>query len=109
VERKVRFDYEGEIHRTCAAGRALAATQFAMWAEIAREGIGGGDVQRIIDLGCRVGRFSAWLRDLSGAPVVRVDRSARMLAEASADPAARGIATWSITCSSCVTTPRPRP
>ena len=89
-------------------GRALAATQFEMCAEIAREGIGGGDVRRVIDLGCGVGRFSAWLRDLSGAPVACVDRSARMLAEARADPAARGIAIWSVTCSSCVTTPRPR-
>lgn len=85
------FDYDqGDIHRTYASGRALAPEQISLWAAILGEELAGAEVRRVIDLGCGVGRFSAMLRSVFGAPVFGIDRSERMLAAAIANPAARG-------------------
>lgn len=87
----IRFDYdEGEIHRRYASGRALNAAQRRLWTQVMREAAGSGAPARVLDIGCGVGRFSSLLHEALGAPVVGIDRSARMLAVAAADPAARG-------------------
>ena len=88
----IRFDYdEAEIHRTYASGRVLSAAQRRLWTRVMREAAGSGAPARVLDLGCGVGRFSSLLHGALGAPVVGIDRSARMLAVAAADPDARGI------------------
>ena len=90
--REVGFDYDrGDIHRTYASGRALSPAQFAVWEELVREALGGDSVRRVVDLGCGLGRFSAWLSGLTDAAVAGVDRSERMLAQAMADPAERTV------------------
>jgi SAM-dependent methyltransferase len=87
-----RFDYdEGEIHRTYASGRVLSAAQRRLWSDLVRQEAGSGAPTRVLDLGCGVGRFSSLLHSALGAPVLGIDRSARMLATAAADPDARGV------------------
>jgi len=86
------FDYDkSDIHKTYGAGRALNADQVEVWSAVFREALAGAAARRIVDLGCGIGRFSAMLRDVSGAAVYGVDRSARMLAMAASDPATHGI------------------
>lgn len=86
------FDYDhGEIHRTYASGRALTRPQLDLWTALLHEEIGAVAVQRVLDLGCGVGRFSVLLHDVFGARVCGIDVSERMLAAATANPNLRGI------------------
>jgi ubiquinone/menaquinone biosynthesis C-methylase UbiE len=87
-----RFDYdEGEIHRVYSAGRALSPVQTTFWSAVLREELETTAVRRVLDLGCGVGRFSRLLRETFGARVHGVDRSAKMLAVAAANPELAGI------------------
>lgn len=86
------FDYDdGEIHQTYRTGRALGQAQLDLWAALVRAAVAPAHPRLILDIGCGMGRFSGMLRDLFPAPVVGVDRSARMLAAARNDPALLGI------------------
>jgi len=64
------------------AARALPEETMALWLDAIAERVPADQIDRILDLGCGTGRFTARLSDQFDASVVGVDPSVKMLAEA---------------------------
>jgi ubiquinone/menaquinone biosynthesis C-methylase UbiE len=88
------FDYDAtDISQAYAAARTLTVERAHVWAAYLRRELQGHDVRAIIDLGCGIGRFAAFLSEVFDARVYGVDPSQRMLAAAITRPEARHV-TW---------------
>jgi len=89
-----RFDYDrGTIAGIYSGARTLDAAADAAIGDHLRAALAGRRVRVAADVGCGTGRFTQLIRRVTGAAVLGVDRSARMLAQAAADPALAG-ARW---------------
>jgi SAM-dependent methyltransferase len=72
--------------------RGLTDATLALWRDVLRALVPDAGVRRAADIGCGVGRFSAWLADLFEAAVIGIDASTRMLSAAPAAPRVRYVA-----------------
>ncbi len=77
---------------TYRRGRGLTDATLTLWRDVLRALVPDDGVRRAADVGCGVGRFSAWLADLFKAAVVAIDPSARILGAAPAAPRVRYVA-----------------
>lgn len=77
---------------TYRRGRGLSDATLALWRDVLRVLVPHDDVRRAADVGCGIGRFSAWLAYLFEAAVVAIDPSTRMLGAAPAAPRVRYVA-----------------
>lgn len=77
---------------TYRRGRALADATLALWRDVLRALVPDAGATRAADIGCGIGRFSAWLADLFDATVVGIDPSTRMLGAAPAAARVRYVA-----------------
>ncbi len=59
----------------------LSPAARAVWADALRAAIPSAPLRRVLDLGCGTGRFTTFLADVFGAPVIGVDASPDMLRE----------------------------
>ena len=77
---------------TYRRGRAFTDATLALWRDVLRALVPDAGVTRAADIGCGVGRFSAWLAELFEAAVVAIDPSTRMLDAAPAAPRVQYVA-----------------
>jgi len=80
------YDQTG-IAATYDRARALAPETVRLWRDLLVADIDRAAVSRVVDLGCGTGRFSELLAAHFGVPVIGVDPSLKMVAEARGKPA----------------------
>lgn len=64
------------------AGRSYSPAVLALWLDVVSRWVPKGAVSEILDIGCGTGRYSTALAAHFNAPVIAIDPSERMLAEA---------------------------
>jgi ubiquinone/menaquinone biosynthesis C-methylase UbiE len=69
------------------AGRGYSPELLEFWLRKIASAVRGTEIEAILDLGCGTGRYSAGLAAHFGVPVIAVDPSEKMLAEARDKPA----------------------
>src|SRR5262245_48530361 len=73
---------KAETAQRYVAARALAPETATRWMETVRKQLPARAVHQVVDLGCGAGRFSVPLHEAFHAPVVGIEPSEAMLAEA---------------------------
>ena len=70
---------EVETARRYDAARSLPPQTKALWLEALKSSVPAREVERVLDLGCGTGRFTAALGEAFGCPAVGVEPSNAML------------------------------
>ena len=83
----MRNDYDVELHKNYAEGRAFTRDTERFWRAIIARHLTPGET--VLDLGCGTGRFTGLLAGVAGRPVLGMDVSRQMLMQAGAGWLAR--------------------